>query len=53
MDSKHIVLDFEILKHLALPNVITDIRNHLEAFVEKLQTAKETGRQFFYFCCCS
>jgi len=43
LDSKHIVIDFEILNHLAKPTVISDIQNKLNLFVEQLQSARDTG----------
>ncbi len=43
LDSKHIVMDFEILAHLAKKNVISDIQSKLDSFVEQLQSARNTG----------
>jgi hypothetical protein len=43
LDSKHIVMDFEILQHLAKRTVISDIQSKLDSFVEQLQSAGDTG----------
>jgi hypothetical protein len=43
LDSKHIVMDFEILSHLAKRTVISDIQSKLDLFVEQLQSVRDTG----------
>jgi hypothetical protein len=48
LDSKHIVMDFEILAHLAKKNVISDIQSKLDSFVEQLQSARNTGMLQIY-----
>ena len=52
LDSKHIVMDFEILQHLAKPTIISDIKSKLNLFVEQLQSARDTGKFTYGHACC-